>query len=511
MRVGIAGQAIEGDREPMRDLYAVAGQRWVDEGLTEHDVFVPSHDAELVDAWFRLSFGASAVLAMRETEPTAEEPFDGDVTIRRGTPEDFDEAARLDLDMTEALRVAPSFSKLPLQTQAELATEWREELGEHDELFVAERDGRIVGLLLLYRRPPDLRVAPNSHRPRAGLDRAGGSRHRRRPRADRARDRLGPRQRLPGDDDRLADDEPLGLALLAQARLSTGVPARVPVDPVVQRVPLLFGTRLTVVDAPEDAVVLRPPPPGEPVADVRAAVRDALRFPLAGDPLEALVTRGGRATIVVEPPALPLPGALNDPRQEALAAASAELERAGVPTERQTLLVATGLTRRPQRRELERLGVVSPGFARRFHGTVEIHDAESPELVELEPAGTHAAGRPPGARRHRPGGDRQRRGDRARRRAGAAARLRRRRGNAGGDRLLAARDRRLPGLAARDAARATTGRPRPGRSAPRSCSTSRAWAAPPAVTRTSRKRSSGSPARRSCAVSACSPASPATA
>ena len=56
------------------------------------------------------------------------------------------------------------------------------------------------------------------------------------------------------------------------------------------------------------AVVLRPPPPGEPVADVRAAVRDALRFPLAGDPLEALVTRGGRATIVVEPPALPLPG-----------------------------------------------------------------------------------------------------------------------------------------------------------------------------------------------------------
>jgi len=155
----------------------------------------------------------------------------------------------------------------------------------------------------------------------------------------------------------------------------------------VQRVPLLFGTRLTVVDVPDDAVVLRPPPPGEPVADVHAAVRDALRFPLAGEPLEALVTRGGRATIVVEPPALPLPGALNDPRQAALAAASAELERAGIPTERQTLLVSTGLTRRPQQRELERLGIVSPGFARRFRGTVEIQDAESPELVELEPAG----------------------------------------------------------------------------------------------------------------------------
>jgi hypothetical protein len=155
----------------------------------------------------------------------------------------------------------------------------------------------------------------------------------------------------------------------------------------VPRLPLLFGTRVAVVDAPDDAVVLRPPPPGEPIADVRAAVRDALRFPLAGEPLEALVRRGGRATIVVEPPALPLPSAMQDPRQDALEAASAELARAGVPLERQTLLVAAGLMRRPAARELESLGIVSPGFARRFSGTVAIHDAEDPELRELGDAG----------------------------------------------------------------------------------------------------------------------------
>jgi hypothetical protein len=149
------------------------------------------------------------------------------------------------------------------------------------------------------------------------------------------------------------------------------------------RIPLLFGTSLLVVDAPEDAIVLRPPPPGEPITDVPAAVRDALRFPLAGNPLEALVTRGGRATIVVEPPALPLPGGLHDPRQDALSAASAELERAGVPLAQQTLLVSTGLSRRPSRRDLESLGIVSPGFARRFSGTVVIHDAEDPALLEL--------------------------------------------------------------------------------------------------------------------------------
>jgi hypothetical protein len=38
------------------------------------------------------------------------------------------------------------------------------------------------------------------------------------------------------------------------------------------------------------------------MADVRAAVRDALRFPLAGQSLAALAPRGGRATLVVEPP-----------------------------------------------------------------------------------------------------------------------------------------------------------------------------------------------------------------
>ena len=64
-----------------------------------------------------------------------------------------------------------------------------------------------------------------------------------------------------------------------------------------------------------------------------AAVRDALRFPLSGAPLEALVKRGGRVTIVVEPPELPLPGAPNDPRREALAATLAELERLGVPSQ----------------------------------------------------------------------------------------------------------------------------------------------------------------------------------
>ena len=147
------------------------------------------------------------------------------------------------------------------------------------------------------------------------------------------------------------------------------------------RVPLLAGSRIVVVNAPEGSELIAPPPPVEPIADVGAAVADALNFPLAGQPLAALATRGGRATIVVEPPTLPLPGAARDPRQTAIAAAVAEVERAGIPAERQTLLVAGGLARRAGRAELELL--VSPEFARHFHGRVVVHDAESPELVHL--------------------------------------------------------------------------------------------------------------------------------
>jgi lactate racemase-like protein len=148
------------------------------------------------------------------------------------------------------------------------------------------------------------------------------------------------------------------------------------------RLPLAYGSRLMVVEAGEDAVVLAPPPPADPIADVAAAVRDALRFPLAGQPLEALVPRGARATIVVEPPALPIPGSPSDPRRTAIAATMLELERAGAPSEKQTLLVAGGLARRSGHRELELL--VHPEFARRFHGRVEVHDAESDELIELQ-------------------------------------------------------------------------------------------------------------------------------
>jgi hypothetical protein len=151
------------------------------------------------------------------------------------------------------------------------------------------------------------------------------------------------------------------------------------------RLPLLAGTRVLFVDVPHGAIALRPPPPSAAIEDVGAAVRDALRFPLAGDTLEAAVTRGGRATLVVEPPALPLPGVLHDPRRAALEATVDAVAAAGIPIERQTLLVAGGLARRFGRHETDLL--VAPDFARRFRGRLEIHDAEDEELVAVGTSG----------------------------------------------------------------------------------------------------------------------------
>jgi hypothetical protein len=148
------------------------------------------------------------------------------------------------------------------------------------------------------------------------------------------------------------------------------------------RIPILVGSRPLAVEVPSSGTVLPPPsPPKERIVDVKVAVRDALRFPLAGVPLADLARNNRRALIVMEPPALPLPSAIRDPRLEALVAVSDELEAAGIPSHAQTILVAAGLARKPHPKELPAL--TTPEFARRFHGMIVVHDVEAHDLAEL--------------------------------------------------------------------------------------------------------------------------------
>src|SRR5207247_2427880 len=162
MVAGIGGHAVSGDAEHARDLYTKAAAVWLDEGHIRHGVFAPFFDDALVDAWFRLSFGASGALAMRETTPEAPAAADA-VEIRPGSPDDLETAARLDREMRRSMIPAPSFSEHDPLEHEQYVDDWRGTWDEEQYVhFVAEVDGRVVSHILLYRRPHDLRVPKDS-------------------------------------------------------------------------------------------------------------------------------------------------------------------------------------------------------------------------------------------------------------------------------------------------------------------------------------------------------------
>jgi GNAT superfamily N-acetyltransferase len=158
--VDLAGHAST-DPEVVRDLYEAAAGPWVEAGLSRHMAFVPLL-TDLIDPWFRLSFGASAALAVQETSPRA--AIDAGVGIRRSTPEDLEPSAAFERLLWQHNARPPSFSGIPTPDLETYLDDWRTTWDEPQYThFVAERDGRIVGHLLLYRRPEgDLRVPPNS-------------------------------------------------------------------------------------------------------------------------------------------------------------------------------------------------------------------------------------------------------------------------------------------------------------------------------------------------------------
>jgi GNAT superfamily N-acetyltransferase len=159
--VRLASHAVRKPGEIVRDLYAAAARRWVEEGWTKQFVFVPPFP-DLVEPWFRLSFGLSAALAARETAP---EPVpDLSITIRPSSPDDLHDGARLDRMLRLHLNESPSFSSLEVESEEWFVEDWRTLWDESEYThFVADQSGEIVGHVVLYRRPEgDLRVPPDS-------------------------------------------------------------------------------------------------------------------------------------------------------------------------------------------------------------------------------------------------------------------------------------------------------------------------------------------------------------
>ena len=144
--VEAAGHAATGPTA-VRALYAVAAAAWVDAGRANHHVLVPATDEDLVEAWFSLDFGQQHLHAVRESPPASfgVVPRAG-LLIRRATRADLPALAELDLVLPRHSRLAPVFSRLPVQPVEEVLAEMESDFDDpRFTTFVAEADGRVAG------------------------------------------------------------------------------------------------------------------------------------------------------------------------------------------------------------------------------------------------------------------------------------------------------------------------------------------------------------------------------
>jgi ribosomal protein S18 acetylase RimI-like enzyme len=141
--VGSAGHAAE-VAEDVRDAYAAASARWVEEGRTRQYVLVPASDAALVDAWFRLSFGQQQGHGIQEPAD-AEHAVPVGFEIRSPDLADVEQLIELDLALPRHQQLAPVFGDSRIPTREDARAEWESTLAADDEhILIGYRDGRPV-------------------------------------------------------------------------------------------------------------------------------------------------------------------------------------------------------------------------------------------------------------------------------------------------------------------------------------------------------------------------------
>jgi GNAT superfamily N-acetyltransferase len=140
--VGHAGHAAR-DPELVRDLYAVAAQRWVvDDGRPRHYVQVPASAGALLEAWYRVGFGQQHAAGVVEV---LDVPWpDG---VREATPDDVEGVLELAPLIREHQAGAPVFSaNVRVDDPDAIRASVEEDIAaEEIGTLVAEVDGRLVG------------------------------------------------------------------------------------------------------------------------------------------------------------------------------------------------------------------------------------------------------------------------------------------------------------------------------------------------------------------------------
>jgi ribosomal protein S18 acetylase RimI-like enzyme len=146
--VDYAGHAAE-KPEVVRDLYAAAAAIWHEKGRDRQYALVPATDPALVDAWFRLSFGAQHAAGIQET-PDRTDGAPSGIIVRRPVADDADAVVELDLALPRHQQLSPVFAPGAPWTVEEAREEFLEDVDNPEVgLFVAEVDGRLVSLLAI--------------------------------------------------------------------------------------------------------------------------------------------------------------------------------------------------------------------------------------------------------------------------------------------------------------------------------------------------------------------------
>lgn len=140
--IEVAGHAAE-EAEVLRDLYAALAARWVDKERNRHYVLTPASDPEVLEAWYRLSFGQQQAHGICEV---AAAPWPE--TVREAAPGDLDEILALAPLLSRHQELSPVFSTgPPTEDVDELRAELEADIASDAiGVLVAEIEGRAAGL-----------------------------------------------------------------------------------------------------------------------------------------------------------------------------------------------------------------------------------------------------------------------------------------------------------------------------------------------------------------------------
>ena len=137
--VDAAGHATR-DPELLRNVWAEAAAGWLEQGVRAHYALVPATDSPLVDAWFRLGFGAQQAYGVMEI-PEGEWPRG----VREATEADIEELVEIGPLLSQHQRSSPVFSSVPEQDAEAVRADVLDDFADENIVnLVYELDGRIV-------------------------------------------------------------------------------------------------------------------------------------------------------------------------------------------------------------------------------------------------------------------------------------------------------------------------------------------------------------------------------